>query len=264
VSAPGPYETAALLREYLDLHFAPALEAYPWPGAPEGALEFPARCARLAIESAGRVGLSTRRALDLGCSVGRASFELARAFDEVTGIDLSESFVAAARALATEGRLGYERREEGEMLSPATAIVDPTIERDRVRFAVGDACALDDSLRGYDLVLAANLLCRVPRPAALLARFSDGERALVRPGGLLVLTSPYTWLESFTPREEWIGGKAEDGAPLASKDALARALRPAFSLVREEELPLLIREHRRKFQLIVSHATVWRREPPRA
>jgi hypothetical protein len=32
-----------------------------------------------------------------------------------------------------------------------------------------------------------------------------------------------------------------------------------FTLVEEKEVPFVIREHRRKFQWGVSHATVWRR-----
>jgi len=33
-----------------------------------------------------------KRALDVGCAVGRATFELARSFDETVGIDLSARF----------------------------------------------------------------------------------------------------------------------------------------------------------------------------
>lgn len=35
--------------------------------------------------------------------------------------------------------------------------------------------------------------------------------------------------------------------------------RQGFSLVHEEDVPFLIREHARKFQYGVSHATVWRK-----
>jgi 2-polyprenyl-3-methyl-5-hydroxy-6-metoxy-1,4-benzoquinol methylase len=38
---------------------------------------------------------NTQRALDIGCAVGRSSFELARNFKEVVGIDFSHRFVLA-------------------------------------------------------------------------------------------------------------------------------------------------------------------------
>jgi SAM-dependent methyltransferase len=71
---------------------------------------------------------------------------------------------------------------------------------DRVRFEVGDALRLRPGLGTFDWVLAANLIDRVPDPAGLLAGFES----LVNPGGQLVLTSPYTWLEDYTPRSGWL------------------------------------------------------------
>lgn len=35
---------------------------------------------------------------------------------------------------------------------------------------------------------------------------SHTNTELVRPGGVFVLVSPYSWLEEYTPREEWLGG----------------------------------------------------------
>ena len=69
-------------------------------------------------------------------------------------------------------------------------------------FEVGDACNLRDDLGAFDLVHAANLLCRLPNPQAFLARLNE----LVTPGGQLLLTTPFTWLEDFTPRENWLKG----------------------------------------------------------
>ena len=43
--------------------------------------------------------LSQCRALDLGCAVGRASFELARYFEDVVGVDYSQAFVDTANEL---------------------------------------------------------------------------------------------------------------------------------------------------------------------
>ena len=52
-------------------------------------------------------------------------------------------------------------------------------------------------------VLASNLLCRLPDPAAFLRAC----RSLVKPGGVLVLISPYSWIKEWTPEERWLGGE---------------------------------------------------------
>jgi len=48
----------------------------------------------------------------------------------------------------------------------------------------------------FDCVFAGNLVCRLPDPLAFLCRLEG----LVKPGGVVVLTSPYTFLEEFTPK----------------------------------------------------------------
>jgi len=74
---------------------------------------------------------------------------------------------------------------------------------------------------------------------------------LVQPGGELVLATPCTWLEEFTPPANW---------PATSTLAwLKAALAPWFSLEREAEEPFLIRETARKFQWSTALVTVWQR-----
>jgi len=37
-------------------------------------------------------------------------------------------------------------------------------------------------------------------------RFLETIHERLNPGGVLVITSPYTWLEEFTKKENWLGG----------------------------------------------------------
>ena len=77
-------------------------------------------------------------------------------------------------------------------------------------------------------------------------------------GGILVLTSPYTWLESFTKKEEWLGGYREAGEPVTTLKGLSAVLSPHFRMVGEpRDVPFVIRETRRKFQHTVAELTVW-------
>jgi len=80
------------------------------------------------------------------------------------------------------------------------------------------------------------------------------------PGGLLVITSPYTWLEEFTPRERWLGGIKIDGENVTTRDGLRAALGDRFRLVADpRDLEFVIRETARKFQHTVAEVTVWER-----
>lgn len=84
----------------------------------------------------------------------------------------------------------------------------------RVRFKCADACNLPRDLAPVDAILAANLLCRLPDPVAFLDRLP----ALLRPGGVVVLTTPWSWLEAWTKRPRWLGGCA----PVLESECLAQ------------------------------------------
>ncbi|MES2569857.1 MAG: putative 4-mercaptohistidine N1-methyltransferase, partial [Verrucomicrobiota bacterium] len=186
---------------------------------------------------------------------GRSSFELARHCASVVGIDYSHRFIDAARRLRDHGQLGYSRLDEGALFTALTARVPEEIERGRVEFEPGDAMDLRSDLGEFDLVLMANLIDRLTEPQRCLERLAS----LIRPGGRLVITSPYTWLEAFTPRENWLGGWESEGGAITTLQGLKSALEPNFEFHGSKELPFLIREHARKFQWSVAQATFWSR-----
>lgn len=299
------YEDPAVLAEYLLFHYGSGAEILPWDFGPKAALNFPVRTAAAADPFLRRCAAcegiaatpAPTRALDLGCAVGRSSFELARRFTAVLGLDFSRQFIAAATRLAAGEAIPYARKDEGDLTAPllarpphgfpgAAAPPEPPPEesghtsgpgspspsapaspRSLARaphFAVADACQLPDRisdhpLTNFDLVHAANLLCRLPDPAALLRRLP----ALVKPGGLLILATPATWLEEFTPKPDWLGGFHDPatGRPRRTLDGLRLSLDPHFQFLEVRDEPFLIREHARKFQWSVAQVTVWERGP---
>jgi putative 4-mercaptohistidine N1-methyltranferase len=239
------YESDKLLAEYLLFHFGTADEVLTpkraWPDGMRNALDFPIRTA--AHFSPGRCATG----LDLGCAVGRSTFEMARTCDHVTGIDFSHAFIRAAEALKRGETLIYERIEEANLRTRMRAHMPAGVDGARLEFRQGDAMNLPDSLGSFDRVHAANLLCRLSEPKRLLDRLP----ALVRPGGELVLATPCTWLEEFTPPGNW--------PPEGTFEWLIDALEPDFSLEKRTDEPFLIRETARKFQWTHSLVTVWRR-----
>lgn len=239
------YESDKLLAQYLLFHFGTPDEILPpdhdWPAGMREALDFPKRT--VARFSPGHAA----RGLDLGCAVGRSTFEMARNCDHVIGIDFSHAFIHAAETLRREETLAYERLEEATRRTRLMARPPVGIDGGKLEFRQGDAMDLPSGLGSFDRVHAANLLCRLSQPKRLLDRLPS----LVKPGGELVLATPCTWLEEFTPPQNW---------PQAGTfEWLEASLMTAFSLTRQAEEPFLIRETARKFQWTSSLVTVWRR-----
>jgi 5-histidylcysteine sulfoxide synthase/putative 4-mercaptohistidine N1-methyltranferase len=241
------YEKDATVAQYCDAHYGP--DHF-------GVANYAAACAAVCLEQ--MRGRTLGHALDVGCALGRASFELARGgFTHVTGLDFSTRFFRLAARMQEEGYLRYTLPEEGEVISfHETTLTELGLERvrDRVQFFQADACNLPEKFSGYDLVLAANLIDRLYSPR----RFLMTIHQRLNKGGLLILSSPYTWLEEFTKKEEWLGGYREAGEPVWSLDGIKTALAPHFNMIGEpRDVPFVIRETGRKFQHSLAQLTVW-------
>jgi putative 4-mercaptohistidine N1-methyltranferase len=239
------YEDPGVLAEYLLFHYGAPDEILPpevaWPSGMREALDFAVRTPRHFSEGSAGLGL------DLGCAVGRSTYEMSRSCGHVTGIDFSRAFVDAANALREGEAVPYRRRDEGHVATDLEARLPNGADPSKVAFLQGDAMALPGDLGSFDRVHAANLICRLIDPTLLLGRLPD----LVNPGGELVLATPCTWLEGFTPLENWPPGDTFTW--------LEGHLGGAFDPVKRAEEPFLIRETARKFQWTRSMLTVWRR-----
>lgn len=260
--AENVYETQKSLCEYLLFHYGSPEQLLGdfLSIGPSSALEYPQRCAErclAAYRAAHGETALPKRALDMGCAVGRSSFELARGCEEVLGIDYSHAFVAAGNALVKTGERAYTYRTEGDIERAALATVDSAIDRQRVRFEQGDAHVIEH-LGKFDLFLGANLVDRLHHPRTFLEQLPR----IMNKGGIVLLTTPFTWLQEFTAKENWLGGyvDSETGKEVWSADTLLAELGEHFERVEEDAMPFLIRETRRKFQWTAAYASVWRRK----
>ena len=265
------YESNDSMNMYLGLH-------YPTSGVAEGVapilahtnapihgIRFPQRVA--ALLSSLEPKRTNNRALDMGCAVGGASFELAKEFEQVDAFDFSKSFVDAAKKMQTNETIRFRIPVEADLFEEVEAVHEEGITSEvlnKVRFFTGDACKLEemegDGLIGtYDGIVMSNLLCRLPDPTACL----DGLPRIVNVGGVVVMVTPFSWLEDFTPRNKWLGGFYD---PVSKKEIRSREVlqemmeHRGFEKIHEEQIPLVIREHQRKYQYIVSEATAWRKK----
>jgi len=241
------YETDQLVTQYLDFHYGPDLLGVP---------NFPAACVRATMRHVPPD--RRRRCLDIGCSVGRSAFEFGRFFEQVDAIDFSARFIQSGVRLQQGDEVLYEVPTEGELtVARATSLARLGLAdtAPRVSFMQGDACNLKPISTGYDLVFAGNLIDRLYDPALFL----DDIASRIPSGGMLAISSPYTWLEEYTPKSKWLGGRREHGEPLGTFEGLTRSLSGRFTLVHREELPFVIRETARKHQYSIADLTLWRR-----
>jgi putative 4-mercaptohistidine N1-methyltranferase len=245
----GFYESDAAVEQYLLFHYGTPEQICPVLADARSACGFPVRCAS---ETVREINLGKRsRALDLGCAVGRSSFELRRYFDEVVGIDYSERFIVEAETMRQRRSATVRVPREGSAMDEFVLELPADLPTDHVHFERGDACELRPDIGDFNFVLMANLIDRLPDPARCLARLPG----LISSGGGLVITSPYTWLEEYTPREKWL-----DGNGRGTLDGLQERLASDFDLRHTLDLPFLIREHRRKYQWSVAEASIWQRK----
>jgi len=242
------YESDELIAQYLEFHYGDEYFSVP---------NFPVACAQKCISFAGEG--KKARALDLGCAVGRSSFELAKHYDHVTGIDFSARFVQEAARLQKDGKLAYSVRTEGDLEESK----ELTIERleyesitDKLEFLQGDACNLKSIHSNFDLIFAGNLIDRLYNPKEFLA----GIHNRIEDKGLFVITSPYTWLEEYTDKQNWLGARKIDDKVVTTFEAMKEVLEENFEFVDRSDVPFVIRETKRKYQHTVAEMTVWRKK----
>lgn len=259
------YESERAVHEYLLLHFGRNNDLMPYSFGPKEALSFPQRCAQLCIKYYNQTDAKNKqnlRALDVGCAVGGASFELSKRFHEVVGIDFSQHFINAAndiKNMPNDKTISFNMLKSGSTFQECqTEPFSDTVIKSRCEFYQGDACNLDPNIQKFDVILASNLLCRLPNPR----KFVKEIPSFLNENGILVLISPYSWLEEYTPKNEWFGENSENDSENDSSKVLHKFLtstNPEMNLIHNEDISFLIREHARKFQYGVSDVAIYKK-----
>lgn len=250
------YETDQAVAQYCEFHYGASYF---------GVANFAQACADKVIAAVrADSDLADRpdiNCLEVGCSVGRTSFELAHAFAKVTGIDFSARFIQVANQLKETGEIRYTVPLEGDLVdykSQSLAELGLSAVASSCQFLQQDATNLKPHLTEYDVVVALNLIDRLYSPQKFLSTIHQRMNA----GGLLVIASPYTWLEDFTEKANWLGGykDSKTGENVTTLDGLHQLLDGEFEQIGSpQDMPFVIRETQRKFQHSVSELTVWKK-----
>ncbi|WP_324172338.1 5-histidylcysteine sulfoxide synthase [Sulfurimonas sp.] len=199
------------------------------------------------------------KALDLGCATGRATFELAKSFDKVEGIDFSVRFVQVGSKLKEDGFVAFHTKQEGEIVENKKLTIKELGYdelRKKVSFWQGDACNLKQNFNSYDMIMATNLIDRLYNPRLFLDTIDER----LNKDGILIIASPYTWQESSTKKELWLGGYIDaNGENIKTIDSLKEILLEKFKLIHLQDLEFVIKETQRKYQHTISEVSVWKK-----
>lgn len=125
--------------------------------------------------------------IDLGCAVGRATFEMAQRTGALSvGVDLSFGMLRVAERARREGRAVFPVRRVGVVYDRCEIEV-PNGQADNVSFWCCDVDALPFADGAFDGALSLNVLDCVPSP---LQHLLETGRVL-KPSACGLLTSPY-------------------------------------------------------------------------
>lgn len=241
------YESDELVSQYCEFQYG---DAY------FGVKNFAIECAKIAYKFV----KNYTKALDLGCATGRTTFELAKSFNKVEGIDFSARFIGVGVKLKNEGYIAFSSKTEGDLVQKKRVSIEELgyeKVKEKVSFWQGDACNLKPNFNSYDLILATNLIDRLYNPKLFL----ESVHNRLNNEGVLILTSPYTWQESSTKKEFWLGGyRDESGKEVKTIDTLKAILGKNFELLHVEDREFVIKETARKFQHSVAEVSVWRKK----
>lgn len=244
---PARHEQNRLLSTYMEAHYGSgqatesASSSLPLPPAAAYWEQLIPLCANAQTH---------QYALDLGCSVGRYTFELARHSELAIGLDMQFDLLAAAARIQRDQQVCYQRAIRGQTFAPVDF---PYAAPRNVFFLLADALNPPLQAAGFDCVAALNLLDNVEVPLILIGQMD----ALLRTGGRLILSSPYEWRSELSEPIEWLENAEQDATTLVRAILCENRLpqmQLAYKLVQEQtEIPWVLRQHERAWRLFLVH-----------
>lgn len=219
------YQQPSVIDSYEKYHFGEGYLGVP---------NFSKATAEFSIQVCKDYNITLDSAIDIGCGPGRTSIELCSIFKNVTAIDLNKPFIDLC-----DKNSKFFTFPEGH----------------RLNTIVGDALDLVPENKTFNLVVAINLIDRLENPGA----FITGIKPLVSSDGILIISSPFTWLEEFTPKANWLGGYQKWAETHTSIDGLKEALGPEFEFIKATDIPFVIPDSDGSFQYTLSNTSVFRR-----
>jgi len=245
--AENHYETSREVCQQLDSHYTSSYL---------DVTNYPQRIAKLVLQLVSKYKANKNKLLDLGCSVGRTSFELAGFFQHLDAVDFSARYIQHGVKMQQGKSVRYVMESEGELIDFKEVNLtkfDLSDDCKNINFSQGDACNLKAVFKNYDVILAQHILENSYDPALFLA--SIARR--LNDNGLLILASDYRYNTDKTQQEKWLGGIKVNGENLTGFEGLSLKLSKEFDLLEQQEIPRILKTNQRNFTVSQSHITVW-------
>ena len=153
-----------------------------------------------------------------GSALGREAWESSRAtvlFDAHLPSLLAANHLALGEPLTVVRRTGPGAAEPVEIPSPGAR---------RISAVCGDIHDPPFRAGTFPVVVASNLIDSVGRPRLALGQLAALSTAAVDAPAVVAVSSPWSWRDEITPRDEWL-----DGSPEGSRAQVLPALRAAVA-----------------------------------
>jgi SAM-dependent methyltransferase len=218
-----------------------------------------------------QLNVQMSRFLEVGSGVGGLTFALAKhcgAGASVIGVDHSAHATETARRLLQGETVQASLAGEGHTSTTLPIALFTQSAMAQVQFRMADPMSLPAEMMGFDVVVLHDVIDTLASPNALLGRLG-GVRGLVRPGGLLVVSSAYRWSEDRTPRDLWLGGYTapvsdagaeQQASAVSSVDALQARLSEDFAHVCSEPVQQVWAESASQLRGSVQTVSYFRRK----
>lgn len=244
LSGEGGYNSSGMLAAYLWSHYG---DVFRDPDATDAYGVW-----------AANLSSSDGPCLDVGCAVGRLTFELGKAHHAV-GIDTSLSFIRKAREILQKKRLDVDLIVEGRVTRPAGCDLQGAWNFETVEFILADALALPFRKNTFATAAAVNILEKVPDP---LKHLRELNRVLL-PRARFLFSDPFSWDEAFSSPDAWLGGNPQGPYPPRGIDTIRRLFTgewkvfdPPFVLIAQGETAWKIRKTAHLWEHITSQYLV--------
>jgi SAM-dependent methyltransferase len=194
--------------------------------------------------------------LDAGCAVGRFAFEMTQKSDFVVAVDLSRSFVDAARELMNNRQMTFSLPVEGLLRERKNIHPPAGWHYDRIEFLLADVQALPFPAGSFGSVTSLNIVDKVPQP---FLHLSEMNRVARIKKAQMLFSDPFSWSEEISDAGSWLGGTREGEFEGRGFDNVLKLLKgekkglePAWNIDKQGELWWKIRTHSNHFEMIRS------------
>ncbi|MGD8567842.1 MAG: methyltransferase domain-containing protein [Gammaproteobacteria bacterium] len=158
-------------------------------------------------------------AIDIGCAVGRTTFELAAQLNGlVLGVDMGFPILRVAQQVLREGRISFPLKRVGIVFDHYEFEINMD-NNQYVDFWACDAQALPFADESFGFASGLNVIDTVAAPRKVLVSIND----VLANKGKAILSSPYDWSPP-TPVQAWIGGFGQRNHHEGDSDAALKAL----------------------------------------